>query len=124
MIRGIFLLLMVPMYFGCAGKVNYMPPGGIPFSSNTAVVQKSKSDLWKQIVPMLGKQFFVINNLDKESGIINVSYSGNPESYVDCGILDSFVQNARGERHYNFPAAKAHQVYEVMDMDSGGHLFY
>lgn len=66
-------------------------------------------------MPELGKQFFVINNLDKSSGLINISYSGDPEKYIDCGNITSFVKNARGERTYNFPGAKASQQYEIMD---------
>ena len=71
----------------------------------------------------LGKNFFVINNLDKESGFINISYSGDPEKYVDCGYIESYVKNARGERTYYFPAASANQTYEVMDMKQSGGLF-
>jgi len=29
----------------------------------------------------------VINNLDKASGLINVSYSGDPARYIDCGRI-------------------------------------
>lgn len=76
--------------------------------------------VWNSAVPKLGKQFFVINNLDKSSGLINLSYSGDPESYVDCGRIISYVSNARGARTYDFPASKADQQYEVMS----GNLFF
>lgn len=73
---------------------------------------------------MLGRKFFVINNLDKDSGIINISYSGDPEKYIDCGWINSYVKNARGERTYNFPASRAFQEYEVMDMEKGAGLLF
>jgi hypothetical protein len=57
----------------------------------------------------------VINNLDKSSGFINLSYSGNPEAYVDCGRVVSYVKNARGERTYDFPGAVADQSYETLN---------
>jgi hypothetical protein len=63
----------------------------------------------------------VINNLDKSSGLINVSYNGDPENYIDCGRLTSYVKNARGERTYDFPGARAQQTYEVMN--SSGLFF-
>lgn len=56
----------------------------------------------------------MINNLDKASGLINISYSGSPESSIDCGRVYSYVSNARGERTYDFPAAQAEAHYEVM----------
>lgn len=73
------------------------------------------------MMPALGSSFFVINNIDKESGFINVSYSGNPEKYVDCGIIDSYVENVRGKRTYRFPGSSAYKEYEIMEK---GQLFF
>lgn len=85
------------------------------------VINKPRDSVWNAAVPQLGKRFFVINNLDKASGLINISYSGDPEKYVDCGRIVSFVKNARGERTYDFPGARAQQHYEVM---TGNGLFF
>ena len=46
------------------------------------------------MVAGIGDSFFVINNLDKESGFINVSYSGDPCMFVDCGRVNSDVTTA------------------------------
>ena len=122
-IVGSFVQLMAALTLlaGCAveGRLDYRPPAPVSLS-NTATVERSKDAVWKQLIPALGKEFFVINNLDKESGIVNVSYSGDPERYVDCGLLTSYVKNAKGERTYKFPGARAYMVYETMDM---GRLF-
>lgn len=104
---------------GCAGKLDYIRPS--PASqvlSNTKIVERSRDAVWSEVVPALGKQFFVINNLDKSSGLINVSYNGDPLKYIDCGRIVSYVKNARGERTYDFPAASPNQQYEVMN-DAG-----
>jgi len=53
--------------------------------------------------------------------LINISYTGDPERYVDCGFFSSYVKNARGERTYRFPGASANQSYEVM---LNGQLFF
>jgi hypothetical protein len=117
----VFLMVIASLILiACAGKYEYSkPPSPAPLE-NTVTVNKSKDEVWKKIVPALGKHFFVINNLDKDSGIINVSYKGDPEKYVDCGRITSYVKNVRGERTYDFPAAKAYQEYEVM---KNGKLF-
>ncbi|MFZ0050306.1 MAG: hypothetical protein WAK96_00895, partial [Desulfobaccales bacterium] len=91
---------MILILSGCAGKLDYAAPSPTSTINNSIIVDKSKDEVWKTIVPALGKKFFVINNLDKESGIINVSYKGDPEQYVDCGRITSYVANARGERTY------------------------
>lgn len=54
--------------------------------------------------------------------MINLSYSGDPEKYIDCGRISSFVKNAQGERTYNFAGAKAQQNFEVMNPGVG--LFF
>ena len=91
---------------------------------NTKIVNKSRDDLWKKLIPALGSKFFIINNLAKESGLINVSYGGDPEEYIDCGRLISEVKNARGKRVCDFPLARAYQQYEVMDMEYGTGLWF
>jgi hypothetical protein len=118
------VVLILAILTGCAGKFEYTRPASLPTLNNSIVINKSKDKVWKQIVPLLGKQFFVINNLDKDSGIINISYSGDPERYVDCGRIISYVKNARGERTYDFPASKSYQDYEIMDMQGGAGLLF
>lgn len=116
------LILTTLFVAGCAGKLDYVRPIIKPGTANNSkTIEKSRDAVWNSSVPELGKQFFVINNLDKSSGLINVSYNGDPEKYIDCGRVTSYVKNARGERTYDFPGAKAQQQYEVMD---NGWLFY
>lgn len=112
---GIAVLLVA-----CAGKVDYIrPTATTTVGANSKVINKPRDAIWNSAVPELGKQFFVINNLDKSSGLINISYSGDPEKYIDCGRITSYVKNARGERTYNFPGAKSQQNYEVMEPGNG-----
>lgn len=105
----------------CAGKIAYAPPAMRPVPPATKTVDESVDTVWARAVPALSKQFFVINNLDKASGLINVSYAGDPSSYVDCGTISSHVQNLRGSRVYLFNGATAYQEYETME---SGSLFF
>jgi hypothetical protein len=118
--KKLSLLLSAILLVGCAGTQSYTPPIGTTAATNEKIVNKPIDKVWKTSVAELGKRFFVINNLDKASGLINVSYSGSPESYVDCGQVTSYVKNARGERTYNFPASRAEMNYEIMN---GNGLF-
>jgi hypothetical protein len=110
------VLLIALTVAGCAGKVDYLrPTTQVQRSANVKTIDKHRDAVWNASVPELGKQFFVINNLDKASGFINVSYTGDPERYIDCGRIISFVKNARGERTYDFPGARAQESYEIMN---------
>lgn len=110
------LFLAAAIVSGCAGKLDYVRPTPPASASvNYKIIDRPREAVWNTSVPELGKQFFVINNLDKSSGLINISYSGDPEKYIDCGRITSYVMNARGERTYNFAGAKAQQTYEIMN---------
>lgn len=105
---------------GCAtGSQSYTPPEKAYTLDSSKVVDKGYDALWAEAVPSLGKQFFVINNLDKASGLINVSYSGDPEKYVDCGSATSQVTNLRGKRFYFYPASKAFTEFETFSPQTG-----
>ena len=112
--------LVVFALLGCAGKVDYVRPvSSVRQGENVKLIAKSRDAVWTTAVPELGKRFFVINNLDKASGLINLSYTGDPEKYIDCGRITSYVKNARGERNYNFAASSAQQSYEIMNPSVG-----
>jgi hypothetical protein len=98
---------------GCAGKIDYVPPTAAP-TSNSKEMSRPRSAVWDELVPALSKNFFVVNTIDKSSGLINISYGGDPEKYVDCGQVHSYVKNARAERNYDFNGAVAHVNYEVL----------
>lgn len=104
----------------CAGKVDYIrPTAQVAPSSNTKTVERPRDLVWNASVPELSKQFFVINNLDKSSGLMNISYTGDPERHIDCGRITSYVKNGHGERTYDFAGAKAQQSYEILDPSVG-----
>ena len=108
------LIASIMVLSSCAGKLTYLPP-----TSNNVkrkiTIKSSKRKVWKNAIKSLARSFFVVNNLDKDSGFINVSYSGSPEQYIDCGYIKSYVKNARGERNYYFPAATSYKEYEVFE---------
>lgn len=102
-------LLFLPLFLVAAcGEMQYVPPessGGN--ASNSVVVQTPFDEAWSRAIPQIGKSFFAINNIDKSSGILNVSYSGDPEQYVDCGTIHSEF----GSAAFDFPAARAEQQF-------------
>lgn len=99
---------------GCAGSLQYTPPSKAAQPVNSITIARPRDEVWRSSVPEIGKRFFVINNLDKDSGLINVSYTGDPAEYVDCGHIESVVENFAGKRSYEFNGAKADQFYETL----------
>lgn len=91
----------------------YTPPLPIGPVKTTETIPKPKPEVWQALVNGLAGTFFVINNLDRESGYISISYSGNPEDFVDCGSVQ--FHNATTDYNYNVasqtsPPSTARQV--------------
>jgi len=111
------LLALLLLLSGCVSSdLKYVPPKAAAVAAqNFKEVDRPKDEIWSALVAGLGSQFFVINNMDKASGFINVSYSGDPEKYVDGGELYFKVENIRGLREYRFPASRENVQYEVFN---------
>ena len=103
----IIATLSLAVMAGCAGKVDYNPPTSSVTARNWKTINKPRESAWQATVAGLGKEFFIINNIDKASGLIILSYSGDPEAYVDCG----YIVSSNGER---FPASRAHLIYDTV----------
>jgi|KBSMisStaDraftv2_1062788.scaffolds.fasta_scaffold351824_1 hypothetical protein len=77
--------LAVCFVSGCATTTDYTPPGRVAVT-NSIKVERPFDAVWDQMVKELSGDFFVINNIDKNSRIINISFTSNkPSDYVDCG---------------------------------------
>src|SRR5438309_2271374 len=69
--------------------------------ANEARVAGSSDVIWDRLVAQLSRGFYVINNIDKASRLINVSfYSDSPAEYVDCGSTDRTY--TRGDEHHGY----------------------
>ncbi len=102
-------------HFGCAtGDITRIPSTRPAKVVNSAIVQMSKDQAWAKLLSGLSGSFFVVNNIEKSSGFLNVSYGGNPEEYVDGGEVIFTVSNLRGKREYKFPASRGRAQYEAM----------
>lgn len=105
---------------GCASTTKYTPPiHEVNLRPNAVRIQAPRDEVWARAVPRLGKQFFVINNLDKSSGLINVSYSGDPEKYVDCGEINTRFSTIQGDQAYVFPASRGKQRFKLQHPIAG-----
>lgn len=110
--KVLLLIAVVLLLTGCiTSHLDYAPPLRGVATSNFKVINKSRDAVWNVAVPKLGKLFFVINNLDKTSGLINISYTGDPMQYVDCGVIKVTTPRAVGDNTQTIPAAIASKTY-------------
>lgn len=98
---------------GCAtqgvNSFNYTAPTFTQIK-NEAVVQKPYSQVWDKLVKEISKSFYVINNIDKESRIINISFGTNtPADFVDCGYSHRTYTQGEKVDTFDYEVAGASQ---------------
>lgn len=91
---SIFLSCMLA---GCAtpGKNTLDTNASAPIVvHNEITVNQPYQQVWDKLVRGLSKSYYMINNIDKESRIINLSFSSTlPQEYVDCGSTERTYTN-------------------------------
>ena len=126
----ILLLLVGTLHvIGCAtpGSTTHTYARGNSYDvKNEKFINASPEAVWDTFVRELSKSYFMINNIDKESRIINVSFSSdNAAEYVDCGKGETKVTksmlNKRGLDFYSFNICEKNQlVIEDGALNQGG----
>lgn len=88
---------------------------------NSVTTTASFDVVWDAVVAKLAQSFFVINNIDKQSRIINVSFTSNsPEMYADCGTSLRQFDFQNEHRTYEYPVAQS-SVYKAMTTWRNGY---
>ncbi len=92
---------------GCASTtLNYSPPSQPEKIANSATVNEPFDIVWDRLVKRLSSDFFVINNIEKNSRLINVSFSTQqPSKYIDCGRTKRTFTNIQGEQLFDYAPA-------------------
>ncbi|SKB57018.1 hypothetical protein [Malaciobacter marinus] len=107
----LFTTTVAIAFTGCAqSSLNYTPPSNFSAEKipTSKIVNKEYGKAWDELVNNLTDNSFVINNMSKDSGFINISFSAsNPNTYVDCGRWTGYFKNLRGEATYNFSGAES-----------------
>ena len=93
---------------GCVStpSTTYTPPALYPYS-NTVTIGSSFDETWDNLVTYASKSFFAIDNFEKDSGLMTLSFSASDAArYIDCGNI--FVNSGRP---FNGPYALYAQRY-------------
>lgn len=110
---------------GCAtpakSTVDYSPPEPIVVPNELTVDDKF-DEVWDRLVGRLAKGFFVVNNIEKESRLINVSFATtDPEDYIDCGeTFRTFTQYKKNSASVNYRVAEDSSFKWGGGMDASG----
>jgi hypothetical protein len=119
----LFLLVLA----GCAAHTEYTKPKtqpeaeqARPVAPGTVVVDRPRDVVWRQLLANAAKSNFSVSEVNPKTWTVQLRYTGDPKDYIDCGRVRSPVKTAKGEKIYEFSAAKAYQQYQLQ---SGGRLY-
>ena len=113
---------------GCSMFESRPQPGPPPVKPPTAYVKpeievvsalerdvwRPKNAVWKKFMLAVSRTQFYIDRLDESKGELQVHYSGDPQSYVDCGRVSNTVKLPEGDKTFDFAAASPYQQYQIM----------
>jgi hypothetical protein len=101
------VLLLLSGVAGCAAperpELEYLPPSGRPAADRSAFVRQQPWLVWGNILDHLQQQGVRVSEADEAVGRIVVTYSGDPEPYVDCGWIVIY----EGDEFERVPAARS-----------------
>src|SRR3546814_13771527 len=98
---------------GCAAQadLNYRKPTQ-PSLTNSRTVNAGFEETWYRLVRNLSSEFFVINNIEKASRIINVSFQTDaPERYVDSAFTHCPYTRPAGQKEAYTSGATGNSVF-------------
>lgn len=117
LLLAIFILSNL-MIVGCAAKTDVAYTQPKPQNEkNTRVYNGNIERVWDATISAVGESFFVIDNIERDSKIITLSFSvQDPNEYIDCGTLT--VTNSggmSGKGATSIQGAQATATYLVSD---------
>ncbi|MEC5398196.1 hypothetical protein [Uliginosibacterium sp. H1] len=112
----VIALFVVALLSGCATQgtntFNYSKGDRTPVT-NEVTVNAPYSRVWDMLVRDLAKSFYVINNIDKESRIINVSFTSTEAAeFVDCGRTSRTYTEGPNVERFDYEVA-SRSTYKV-----------
>lgn len=92
---------------------------------NEIIINKPYGQVWDMLVRDLSKSFYVINNIDKESRIINLSFVSNvPADYVDCGSTHRTYKQGDKLEVFDYVSAETSRYKAATDIQPNKNFSY
>jgi hypothetical protein len=104
----VICLLVLPGCYTLQLSSSYTPPTLSLHEVRPVEVDKPLDSAWTQLIRGLATNAFDIVTMDRQTGLVSVAYTGDPEEYVDGGVLNNAVTVGPSVRHtYSYPATIA-----------------
>jgi predicted small lipoprotein YifL len=83
-------LLALFLLSGCGVTTpTYEPPEPTSADETSVVIDQNYDETWDELIQFTSQRFFAIDNYEKDSGLMTLSFSSEPERFIDCGKIDT-----------------------------------
>lgn len=105
--RSFFFVLLFVSGCTASSSIDYTGVETDETVENQLTVNEDFEIVWDRLIKNLSSEFFVINNVEKASRIINVSFSSNtPSDLIDCGRTSrTYTSGSGATESYNYLSA-------------------
>ena len=116
-ILALLALAVCAVLMGCASKTEFSSTQATAYpSENTMVYNSNVNKVWDAAIKSIGEKFFVLDNIQKDSKIITLSFGAdNPDNYIDCGRVTVDTKGMSNSGTYSYAGAQAMATYYVAD---------
>jgi hypothetical protein len=108
------VISLVLILFGCSTSAIYKPPiENLNPTNYSKVINKSFDDTWDALINYSAGTFFGIENFEKESGLITLSFGASkPEDYVTGGYWKVDVVRGANSLHFEGDYVEYCSIYQ------------
>jgi len=85
--RYFTLLIIVLVFTGCASAPKYVGPDPSSASKTSVNIARTYDETWSRLIQYASQRFFAIDDYEKESGLMTLSFSGDPNRFINCGTV-------------------------------------
>jgi hypothetical protein len=84
-------LLAILLFSGCGVTTpDYTAPqSSASIDKTTVALDQSYDETWDQLINFTSSRFFAIDNYEKDSGLMTLSFSSEPGRFVECGEIST-----------------------------------
>src|SRR5690606_5436389 len=124
----VVIYCLVGFLYGCAAPravEDYSHTPASEYSINkTRNVKLGFDEAWDAAVYSLSSTFYTINNIAKESRIINVSFRlSDPKKYIDCGVSKRVITYDKKTLEFEYLVAGSDRYDFLWSTPEGYHVW-
>jgi hypothetical protein len=84
------ILGIAVFFLGCGVTTpEYTAPDPEPAGQTSVAVDQEYDDVWEGLISFTSQRFFAIDNYEKESGLMTLSFSSDPGRFIECGEIST-----------------------------------